>query len=429
MGTEVKRGSLTLSHGLAAHARDLTPGGRRAALSLAIAAVTMAIQNGIVMAFAVLYLPLLGEFGGSRAEVATVQSAVLLLGGVSGPLIGWAFDRLGPRRLFQAGAVVAAAGFALASQAGSLAALVAVYGVAGGLGLSALGSQANMVVAALWYPRARGRAIAVADLGTGFGAFCFIPLAQVLVTRMGWRGTLLVWAALLLAVVAPLNAFQRRPRPGTVSVPPPGGRAAEGWTVATALRSAPFWWLALNRFFAACAFPLMNVHLVAYAVGQGITPAAAATALGSVSLVSLAGRLTTGWLSDRIGRAPTLTITYASAGLGVGCLALLAATGWPYWLALYVAFYGMAQGSSGIVASARAADVFAGAGFGTIYGWLTLAVGPGEALGTWIGGRIYDATGSYLGAFAFVVAALAVGVAAIWRVGPEPRRSTYSSTS
>src|SRR3989442_12296423 len=61
-----------------------------------MAAVTLAIQNGLVMAFAVIYLPLITEFGGSRAEVAMVQSAVFLVGGVSGPLIGWAFDRLGP---------------------------------------------------------------------------------------------------------------------------------------------------------------------------------------------------------------------------------------------------------------------------------------------------------------------------------------------
>ena len=150
----------------------------------------------------------------------------------------------------------------------------------------------------------------------------------------------------------------------------------------------------------------------------------AATALGAVSLVSLAGRLATGWLSDRLGRAPTLTLTYASAAVGIGCLAGLAATGAPWWLALYVVFYGMAQGSSGIVAAARAADVFAGRTFGTVWGWLGLAVGPGEALGAWLGGRIFDTTGSYVPAFGFSVAMLGAGLVAIWRVRAEPVRST-----
>ncbi|MEK7700667.1 MAG: MFS transporter, partial [candidate division NC10 bacterium] len=167
-----------------------------------------------------------------------------------------------------------------------------------------------------------------------------------------------------------------------------------------------------------CAFPLMNVLVVAYAFGQGIAPPTAAAALGAVSLMSLAGRLATGVLCDRIGRAPALTLTYASATVGIGCLVLLWATGAPWWLVLYVAFYGMAQGSSGIVASARAADLFAGPSFGAIWGWLTLAVGPGEALGAWLGGKIFDVSGSYLPAFGFVVLALAAGVGAIWRVRP-----------
>jgi predicted MFS family arabinose efflux permease len=302
-----------------------------------------------------------------------------------------------------------------------LPALVIVYGILGGVGLSTLGSQANMIVAALWYPHARGRAIAVADLGTGFGAFCFIPLAQVLVGTVGWRGTLLVWAAVLVAVVVPVNVLQGLPRRAEPGPRAPRGPEVLEWTLALALRSPAFWWLGLMRFFAACAFPLLNVHMVAYAVGQGVPPATAAAALGTVSLVSLAGRLATGWLCDRIGRAPTLTIAYTSAAVGVGCLALLAVTGAQAWLALYVLFFGLAQGSSGIVGSARAADVFAGPAFGTIYGVLTLALGPGEALGAWIGGEIYDVTGSYLGAFAFTVVALAASLVAMWRVAPPQR--------
>ncbi len=390
---------------------------------MAIAALTMAVQNGIVMAFAVLYLPLIQEFRASRAEVATVQSAVLLLGGVGGPMIGYALDRLGPRRLFQGGALLAALGLLLASRAGSLPVLLLTYGILTGLGLSALGSQPNMVVAALWYPGARGKAIAVADLGTGFGAFVFIPLAQAVVARHGWRTTLALWAVLLVALLIPANAFQRLPASplGSKAAPAPGGREPG---LRRAARTPAFWWLVTVRFFSAMAFPLMNVHMLAFAVGAGVSPAAAATALGTVSLVSLAGRLLTGWLADRLGRAPTLTVTYASAAIGIVNLGLLAWTGWPGWLAGYVLFYGLAQGSSGIVTAARAADIFAGASFGTTYGWIVLATGPSEAIGAWAGGAIFDLTGSYLWAFGFVVVALLAGIAAIWQVRQPARRST-----
>jgi MFS family permease len=247
--------------------------------------------------------------------------------------------------------------------------------------------------------------------------FSFVPLAQMLVSTRGWRVTLLAWAALLVLIVVPLNMLQRRPplepaAPAGAPVTP----ARRAWSGRSALRAAPFWFLATMRFAGAGAFPLMNVHMVAYAIGHGIAPATAATAFGAVSLVSLAGRMTTGWLSDHLGRATALTLAYGSAAIGIGCLSLLAATGAPWWLALYVVFYGLAQGSSGIIAAARAADVFAGPAFGTIWGMLGLAIGPGEALSAWLGGRIFDATGSYLPAFAFCVVMLVAGVIAIWRV-------------
>ncbi len=402
-----------------------TPDAKVARWSLAIAALTLTVQNGIVTAFAVLYLPLVGEFGGSRAEVAAIQSTVFLLGGVGAPLIGHALDRLGPRRLFQGAAVVAALGLLAASRAAGLPFLLLTYGVIGGLGLAALGSQANMVVAALWYPNARGKAIAVADLGTGLGAFCLLPVAQTLVVLYGWRTTVLVWAGLLLAILVPVNAFQKLP-PRTRAEGP--ARGADRWSVASAVRSRSFWWLCSSRFFSSIGFPLMNVHMLAFAVGVGIPPVQAAAALGTVSLISLGGRLMTGWLADRLGRAQTLTLTYSSAGLGIVCLFLLARSGWPGWLLFYVIFYGLAQGSSGIVTSARAADIFAGPRFATILGFIVLAAGPGEAIGAWAGGAIYDVTGSYLWAFGFVLAVLALGAWSIWRVPPsaDPFRSVSS---
>jgi len=381
--------------------------------------VTLAAQNGVLMSFAVLYLPLVAEFGGSRGEVAAAQSVSLLLGGFTAPLVGVAFDRFGPRRLFQGSAVLAAAALVVASRVTSLPLLVLTYGLWGGLALAPLGSQTNMTVAAFWYPSARGRAIAVVDLGTAVGAVCFLLIGQALVTALGWRTTLLVWAAILVLVVVPLNAFQRLPEAAVERDGSTGPRS--GSTLAAALVSPSFWWLAATRFFGACAFPVMNVHMVAYAIGQGIAPATSAAALGAVSLVSLAGRLTTGVLCDRLGRAQALTLAYASAALGVGCLVALALTGASGWLVLYVVLYGMAQGSSGIVASARAADLFAGASFGAIWGWLTLAVGPGEALGAWLGGKVFDVWGSYFPAFGFVWLTLAAGVVSMWRVRPAPR--------
>ncbi len=92
------------------------------------------------MAFGALYLPLLTDFPEGRGHVAAVQSILSLLGGLGSPLAGLFLDRLGPRRLFQGGAILAALGLATASQVQSLPALFFTYGILGGLGLAALGS-------------------------------------------------------------------------------------------------------------------------------------------------------------------------------------------------------------------------------------------------------------------------------------------------
>jgi len=345
------------------------------------------------------------ELGEGRGAVAAVQSAVMLLGGLGAPLVGAALDRWGPRRLFQGGAVVAALGLVWASQTHSLPALVLAYGVVAGAGLAALGSTPNMVVVAQWFPGGRARAIALADLGTPAGGFLLVPLAQLVVERAGWRSALLVLAMLLVGLVLPANAFQRAP---LAAAPGIGAR------LGTAMATRAFWALAGLRFWVGVGFTLVNTHVVALAIDAGIAPLHAAGAIAGVGVVSLGGRLAVGWLTDRLGPAPALTLAFASAAAGLGCLALLAGSGQPAWLGAFVVCYGLAQGSGGIVSTAAATTAFPGHALGAITGWIVLASGPGEAVGAWAGGALYDATGGYAAALGLAASALILGLAAIW---------------
>lgn len=363
------------------------------------------MQNGTVTAFGVLYLPLIRELGEGRGAVAAVQSAVMLLGGLGAPLAGAALDRWGPRRLFLPGAVLAGLGLLLASGAGGLAALVLTWGVLAGAGLAMLGSAPNMVLVAQWYPTRPAWAIALADLGTPAGVFLLVPLAQLVVERWGWRPALQVLAALLVLLVLPANVAQRRPRSG-----PPS--SADG--VGAALGVPAFWWLAVLRFGAGAGFALVNTHVVALAIDAGVSPFHAAAAVAAVAVVSLSGRLAVGRLTDRLGAAPALTLAFASALTGVGCLGLLVVTRQPIWLAVFVACYGLAQGSGGIVSTAAATAAFPGPAVGAITGWIALASGPGEALGAWAGGALHDRTGGYAPALGLAAAAMGLGLWAIW---------------
>lgn len=386
--------------------------------SLLIAGLTMTVQNGALLTFPVVYVALLEEFGWGRGEAAGIYSVATLMIGLGGPLTGFLLDRFGPRRLFVGGALVTAGGMAATTMARSLSHFYLTYGILTGIGNSALTSTPNMVVVSKWFPRGTGRAIAIADIGTGLGVILIVPAAQWLILRLGWRMALFILAAFLLLVLVPANWEQRLPEMGEPDGPnsaggPPLGPTGRNWSLRSALAGPQFWWLVLARLSSGVAFQMMNVHLVAYLIGAGYGKMTAASTMGAVSMVSMLGRYLVGLASDRLGRAVAMTLAYASTALGILALMSLATLG-PLALFVFVLCYGLSQGSSGIVVAARAADLFQGGSFGRIYGWMSVTNGIGEGLGAWLGGAVYDRTGRYQGAFGAALLALAVGAGSVW---------------
>lgn len=387
--------------------------------NLLIAGLTMTVQNGVLLTFPVVYVALLEEFGWGRGEAAGIYSVATLMIGLGGPLTGSLLDRFGPRRLFVGGALVTAGGMALTSGARSLSQFYLTYGILTGIGNSALTSTPNMVLVSKWFPRGTGRAIAIADIGTGLGVILIVPAAQWVILHLGWRMTLLVLAGFLVMVLVPTNWHQGVPETGEGDEPlsPQGnaaaGPAGRGRTLRSAVARPHFWWLVLMRLASGIAFHMMNVHLVAYVIGAGYSKMIAASALGAVSTVSMLGRYLVGVASDRLGRGTALTLAYTSTTIGILALMTLPTAGLVALVA-FVLCYGLSQGSSGIVVAARAADLFQGGSFGRIYGWMSVTSGIGEGVGAWLGGAVFDRTGSYHLAFGAAIGALATGAVSLW---------------
>lgn len=393
--------------------------------SLLIAGLTMTVQNGVLLTFPVVYVALLEEFGWGRGEVAGIYSLTTLVIGLTSPLAGFLLDRFGPRRLFVSGALVTAGGMVATSWGHSLSHLYLTYGILTGIGQSALTSTPNMVVVSKWFPRGVGRAIALADIGTGLGVLLIVPAAQWLILRVGWRIALCTLAGFLVLVLVPANWGQRVPEAGDLAGPiPPAGLAscrplARDRTLRSAIEHPKFWWLVLARLCSGMAFQIMTVHLVAFIVGAGYGKMIAASTMGAVSMMSMLGRYLVGLASDRLGRALALMLAYTGTTLGILSLMTLTSAG-SMALSLFVLCYGLSQGSAGIVMAARAADLFQGKSFGRIYGWISVANGIGEGLGAWLGGAVFDRTGNYYTAFAVAILALVVGASAL--------RGTYLKT-
>jgi MFS family permease len=387
--------------------------------ALAGAFATVVLAQGLSNSFPVFLLPVAADVGGLRSLLAGVFSLHNLVMGLVGTGVDALMQRVGEGPVMLAGAVILGGGVALAATAGSALGLLLWFGVVAGVGAGLLGSVAQLVILSRWFPTARGAVNGVASSGMGLGIFLFAPAAALLVDRVGWRGAMatlgLGAGLLLLPAVALTPRLPAAPPAGGRSVPDrePGLRA----TVAT-LR---FWCFAAAFFFTPVSNFMVTTHQVAHIVEAGFDPRRAAAAFGAVGLLSAVGRVVFGTLSDRWGRVPTALASYVSTASGTLALLLLGPDmpGWLLWA--YVVPFGLTLGARGPIVAALTADVYRGRSFGTVLGIITFGNRLGSAIGPWLGGAIYDLTGSYR--YAFVTSIVALGLAAVsfWAAGRDPR--------
>jgi MFS family permease len=159
-------------------------------------------------------------------------------------------------------------------------------------------------------------------------------------------------------------------------------------------------------------------HQVKFAEDIGFTSMFGAS-IAAISGVGMAIGQLFGFLSDRIGREKTATLTTA---LSVSALIALisvnyAPQAWAFYI--YGVCFGVGGGLYGPVMFAAAADIFHGRYFGTIGGLLLTGVGLGTAVGPWLGGYIYDISGSYVNAFILCIICIVIACAMLWIAAPR----------
>jgi MFS family permease len=391
--------------------------------ALAGAFATVVLAQGLSNCFPVFLLPLSSELGGLRSLSAGVFSVHNLVMGFVGTVVDVLMRRLGERPVMVVGAVVLGGGVALAATADSPLGLLLWFGGVAGVGAGLLGSVAQLIILSRWFPTARGAVNGVAFSGMGLGIFLFAPLAALLIDRVGWRWAM---AALgigggLLLIPAVALPPRRRPEPPPMSAPS-RARSEEGPGLAAAVATPRFWCFAAAFFFTPVSNFMVTTHQIAHIVEAGIDPRRAAGAFGIVGLLSAVGRVTFGALSDRWGRVPTALLSYVATAGGTLALLLLApgTPGWLLWA--YVLPFGLTLGARGPIVAALAADVYRGRSFGAVLGVITFGNRLGSAIGPWLGGVIYDVTGSYRLAFGASIAALFLAAVAFAAAGRGWRR-------
>jgi MFS family permease len=388
--------------------------------------IVLAIASGLYFSFPVFFVALVEEFGWSRGATAAAFSISSVVQGVLSPVIGILVDRFGPRRVMLGGVWVLGVACVLSSLVGSLWSLYLVVGVLAAAGVCAVSWIPTGALIARWFAERRSSMMGLAFSGMGAGVLAIGPLAQWLIVGHGWRIAYLALGVGTLVVLVPLIWLGIREAPALAPARVAGSATAldDGRVeVSDALRSGPFWAL----FFAYMCTPLavfsVVTHQVAFAVDHGFPRLFVAGIFGLTGLLSVVGRIVFGFAADRIGRAPSATISYACTA--VGTLSLLGLEVWPHAAALYgyALFFGLGFGARGPIITAIAAQLFPGRRFGVIYGLLSVGNGIGGGLAPWFGGFVHDVTGSYRVAFLIAIGFCVTGAACFWLARPRPRVS------
>jgi MFS family permease len=400
---------------------------RRGRIVVATTFMTLAVLYGAWYSYSVFLVALLREFGWKRSLVAGAFSVFVLVHGLCAPAVGWLLRVAGPRRPILAGACVMGLGLCLTAQTTEWWHLYLAFGGIAAVGMSLAGWVPAVVLVRGWFPDRVGTMIGVASAGIGIGIFGLVPLAQFFIDWVGWRWAFRILAALILGWVIPATlGLVRDPSSVEIRHPPSGFReglavtsARPSWTLAAALRSWRFWGLAGNYLTGNFVTQMLMIHQVAYLVDHKIPALAAATVGGVVGLVSIAGKIGWGWLSDRTNRELAYTLAFVGVGLSIGALVLAGRYPTTFLLYLYAVLIGLGYGVTAPVPPAVASDLFGGPGFSTIYGTLYVVTCLGLATGTWSAGAIFDRTGSYAGALWLGLLMTVVSPALLWVVAPR----------
>ncbi|MCQ4346186.1 MFS transporter [Pseudomonas stutzeri] len=374
----------------------------------------LALSLGVRHGFGLFLPPMSAEFGWGREVFAFAIALQNLIWGLIQPFTGAFADRFGVRRTVLIGGVLYVAGLALMAFSDSPASLSLSAGLLIGLGLS--GTSFSVLLGAVGQAapvEKRSMAMGVAAAAGSFGQFVMLPGSLGLITWLGWSGALLA-LALLIALILPLASMLRAPAQPVAHGP--------AQSLAEALREAAghsgFWLLALGFFVCGFQVVFIGVHLPAYLVDQQLPAQVGTTVLALVGLFNVFGTYTAGWLGSCYSKPKLLAGLYLIRGVVIVAFLWAPLSEWSAYA------FGMAMGflwlSTVPLTNGTVATLFGVRNLSMLGGIVFLFHQIGSFFGGWLGGWLYDRTGSYALVWQICVGLSLMAALLNWPVREQP---------
>ena len=358
-----------------------------------------AVGWGVYSAYGVFFIPLLIEFGWTRAAISGATSLSFLLLGFFTIIAGRLGDKFGPRVVMVGCGLFLGLGYLLMSQVSAIWQLYLFYGLIVAIGSSGL-DVLPLSTVARWFVKRRGMMSGILKAGTGAGILIMPIVVNGLIVSYGWRTSYLIVGSVAFAFIILAAQFLRRD-PGQKGLVPYGADEAgaadlnateAGFSLREAIHLRQFWMLCalcVSTFF--CIDTIM-VHIVPHGVDLGISAASAATILAVIGGVSMVGRVVMGSAGDRVGSRLAISICFPIMAVALFWLQIAQEL---WMLYFFAAVYGFAHGGFFALLSPLVAELFGLGSHGVIFGIVIFSGALGGSLGPVLVGYIFDVTNSY----------------------------------
>ena len=388
---------------------------------VASAFVILFFNAGSRFSFGVMFKPMIADYGWSRGSLSLVFFLNMALYAFSLIVAGRLYDRYGPKWVICIATIFLSVGFMLTAFIHSLWQFFVSYGVIAALGLGGPSVSLMAAITSKWFEKVRGLAISIALTGSSLGQFALVPIITIITLRHGWRVSYFSIGLVMLVVNIILAVLVMRGDPDDLGKRPFGYRGKRGdradkhvasstglrdLGLGAAMRTRSLWLFSIVMFVCGSGDFLVATHLIPLVTDYGISPITAGNMLAWFGLMSLAGLLVAGPISDLIGNKIPIALTFLLRFFLFLLVLRYQTLGSFYVFALLFGFTLLITAPLNATLMGR---LYGFSHVGLITGFITTIHHVGGGFWVWMGGWIFDRTGSYQ--LAFVLSAIMALVA------------------
>jgi MFS family permease len=365
-------------------------------------------QSGARHSFGVMFKPMISQLGWDRASISLAFFLNMTMFALTLTIAGRIYDRYGPKWVIFISTVFMAVGYICISRIDSLWEFYLYNGVIVGIGVG--GASVPLVAALMskWFEKRRGLAISLAICGNCVGQFALVPLFTVFVIHYDWRASYFIIGLIILVVNTLLAFAVIKGDPGDFGLKPLGHQAQAGVRTGKdqtipdgspkdlglrdAMRTHSFWLFLIAMFVCGSGDFLVTAHLIPWVTDYGISPTTAGNMLALFGLMSMGGILFAGPMSDWIGNKTPIALSFL---LRIGVYILILK--YQNLISFYI--FAMVFGFTFLITApltvTLAGRLYGFGHVGLLSGFITTVHHFGGGLWAYIGGLLFDKTGSY----------------------------------